>query len=295
MIAGLGATPGETRYFVCASHPSKKFKTTCAAIPSPTPTATPSSTTTPSVSPSHSVTPTATPSLSVSPTATPSVSVTNTPSPSLSVTPTATPSVSVTNTPTPSLTQTPTPTPSSSPPSAGGGDGNCWQYFDLTSNAITAGNFKVKVNSTNFNNGHADLAWPAGATGFEIRGVPKEDQLQSGQGVAYYFETYDADGPVSSLYSKIPNYVNVASVDPDNSTDYSAAPTTDGPHLIDFGLYKCLNASCASSEEASVLEKSTYNDPIVLKIKFTNEFGQSSYEEMPANTNIQFSGRFLPC
>ena len=425
LIAGLGAAPGETRYFVCATHPSSKFKTTCAAIPSPTPTPTASSTTTPSVSPSHSVTPTSTPSVSatptatpsvtisptvsptatisptvsptvtpsasvsptvtpsasvsptatpsvsvsptatpsasitqtptpsvtvsptaspsspaespsptpttsasvtqtptpsvsVSPTATPSASITQTPTPSVSVSPTATPSASitqtptpsvtqtptpsVTQTPTPSLTQTPTPTPSSSAPSAGGGGGtrSCWEFFELTSNTVTAGNHAIKVNSTNFSAGSSDLAWPAGATGFEIEGVPFATNLQSGQGIAYYWGgPYDNVelSNASDLYSKIPNYVNVASVDPDDSSTYgtSATPSTDGPHLYDFGLYKCLNASCTNKEEASVLAKDSNNNPITLKIQFATDHIGSSYQEMPAGTIIKFSGRFLPC
>ena len=90
----------------------------CLAIPTPTPTATITSTPTPTVTRTASVTPTTTPTPSVTPTDTPSVTstptTTKTPTPSITASPTDTPSVTPTRTPTPTQTGTAgvTPTPS---------------------------------------------------------------------------------------------------------------------------------------------------------------------------------------
>ena len=88
----------------------------CLAIPTPTPTATITSTVTPSVTTTATVTPsvTTTQTPSVTPTDTPSVTTTptTTQTGTSPVTPTPTPSITASNTPTPSITASNTPTPS---------------------------------------------------------------------------------------------------------------------------------------------------------------------------------------
>jgi hypothetical protein len=97
----------------------------CLAIPTPTPTATITSTPTPTVTRTASVTPTTTPTPSVTPTqtgtpaVTPTTTITLTPTntttpsgtPAVTPTQTGTPSITSTSTPTPSVTTTRTPTP----------------------------------------------------------------------------------------------------------------------------------------------------------------------------------------
>jgi len=119
----FGATPTPTATPFASPSPTPTATPTRTPSLSPTPTTTvsptrtPSATATPSVTPSPSQTPFPSPSSSVTPSATPSVtpSITKTPSVTPSATPSATPSLTPFASPSPTPSKTPTPTPSSTP------------------------------------------------------------------------------------------------------------------------------------------------------------------------------------
>ena len=119
----FGATPTPTATPFASPSPTPTATPTRTPSLSPTPTATvsptrtPSVTQTPSVTPSPSQTPFPSPSSSVTPSATPSVtpSTTTTPSVTPSATPSATPSLTPNASPSPTPTMSPTPSPSSTP------------------------------------------------------------------------------------------------------------------------------------------------------------------------------------
>ena len=118
---GATPTPTATPFASPSPTPTATPSLTPSLSPTPTvtvsPTRTPSVTQTPSVTPSPSQTPFPSPSSSVTPSATPSVtpSTTTTPSVTPSATPSATPSLTPNASPSPTPTMSPTPSPSSTP------------------------------------------------------------------------------------------------------------------------------------------------------------------------------------
>ena len=138
----------------------------------------------------------------------------------------------------------------------------------------------------------------------------------------------------------LPAYVNVPTVDPEddsnNDNDFadldemridrlayinSANPTTtvlgrsssspvyhesiaDGPHIIDFGLVQCTNATCSTKNDIpvnsngqQVVAKNANNDPLGFRIVFSSisagYAGIEAFEGLPPSTIIGISGKFL--
>jgi len=140
----------------------------------------------------------------------------------------------------------------------------------------------------------------------------------------------------------LPAYVNVPTVDPEDNADQTddfadleemrkdrlayisyASPgntilgrtTTvpayhesiaDGPHILDFGLVQCTNATCSTkndipvnSDGQQVVAKDSNNNPLGFRIVFSSAnagglyAGNAQYDGLPPNTVIGVSGKFL--
>jgi hypothetical protein len=131
----------------------------------------------------------------------------------------------------------------------------------------------------------------------------------------------------------LPAYVNVPTVDPEDNADqtddfadldemnidrlayinsttpagranYNPAYQTNianGPHIVDFGLVQCTNATCSTNNDIAVnsdgqqfVEKDSSNNPLGFRIVFNSSYESSTpFAGLPPNTVIGVSGKFL--
>ena len=131
----------------------------------------------------------------------------------------------------------------------------------------------------------------------------------------------------------LPAYVNVPTVDPEDNADQtddfadldemnkdrlayvnSSTPAgrsnsnpayhnsiADGPHIVDFGLVQCTNATCSTKNDIAVnsngqqvVAKDASNNPLGFRIVFNTTYeSNSAFAGLPPNTIIGVSGKFL--
>jgi len=135
----------------------------------------------------------------------------------------------------------------------------------------------------------------------------------------------------------LPAYVNVPTVDPEDDNDndndfadleemrkdrlaylsYASSQNTilgrtnsfptyhesiaDGPHIVDFGLVQCTNATCSTKNDIpvnsngqQVVAKDNNNNPLGFRIVFNQTYASNeAFVGLPPNTIIGVSGKFL--